>query len=807
MDAWLFGYEGFDSGEEGLREALCTVGNGYFATRGALPEVDADDVHYPGTYGAGLFNRLSSEISGRIVENESMVNLPNWLPLRFRLIEDGQPRPWITPGTTDLTEHRVGLDLRRGVFERRSRFRLDDARTLLVEQQRFVSMDEMHLAALETTLTVEGGDATLEIESALDGSVTNSGVARYRELPSQHLAIESTEGDGDGRLGLVVHTTQSRVRIALAARTELRGGDVADPATTVVEEREGRIAERRIVTIRDGAAVTVEKIVSLFTGRDVAITEPFTDARGQLDEAPEFAALLQVHESAWRHLWNHVDLDIGSDPESDTLRILRLHLFHAFVTVSPHTMLVDAGVPARGLHGEAYRGHIFWDELFVFPLFSMRMPELTRALLLYRFRRLDRARHDASLEGHRGAMYPWQSGSNGREETQTMHLNPKSGRWLPDASHLQRHVGAAIAYNAWHYHQATNDMEFLRSVGAEMIVEIARFWASIASFDEATERWSIRGVMGPDEYHEAYPDRDEPGLDDNAYTNVMAVWCLCRALDVLECLPPVVAAELRERLHVDDDELKRWQTISTGMRICFHEAPDGSGPVISQFDGYDDLEEFDWDGYRQRYGDIARLDRILEAEGDTPNRYKVSKQADVLMLFYLLSAEELGELFERLGYEWDGALIPRTIEYYRVRTSHGSTLSRVVESWLEARSDREHSWELFCQALRSDVDDVQGGTTPEGIHLGAMAGTVDLIQRCYTGIELRADALHLNPAIPAELGQLGLVIRYRGQTVRLGIFDHTIEIAVEPGPGGPVDIAVRGDHHSVDPGSSITVST
>ena len=150
---------------------------------------------------------------------------------------------------------------------------------------------------------------------------------------------------------------------------------------------------------------------------------------------------------------------------------------------------------------------------------------------------------------------------------------------------------------------------------------------------------------------------------------------------------------------------------------------------------YERLEELDWESYRSRYGNIRRLDRILESEGDTPNRYKASKQAAVLMLFYLLSADELGDLFARLGYELDEDTIARTIDYYLDRTSHGSTLSGVVHAWVLARSDRSRSWQFFLEALESDVSDTQGGTTAEGIHLGAMAGTLDLLQRDARGLE------------------------------------------------------------------------
>jgi alpha,alpha-trehalase len=223
--------------------------------------------------------------------------------------------------------------------------------------------------------------------------------------------------------------------------------------------------------------------------------------------------------------------------------------------------------------------------------------------------------------------------------------------------------------------------------------------------------------------------------------------------------------------------------------------------IISQFDGYERLEEFDWEGYRRRYGDISRLDRVLEAEDDTPNRYKVSKQADVLMLFYLLSADELRGLLERLGYELPPEAIPRTVDYYLARTSHGSTLSRVVHSWVVARSDRERSWELFSEALESDVADIQGGTTPEGIHLGAMAGTVDLVQRGYSGLEVREDVLWFNPAIPEEIRALEFEIHYRGHRLQVRITPEVLRLSTIPSAVSPISVGFRDELVELPPGS------
>jgi alpha,alpha-trehalase len=533
-------------------------------------------------------------------------------------------------------------------------------------------------------------------------------------------------------------------------------------------------------------SIRVEKMVCLYTSRDRSISDPLTEASTWIRRVGHFEHVFHDHAMEWEGLWKRFALEVdGYGPTAGLA--LHLHIFHLLQTASRNTIDRDVGVPARGLHGEAYRGHIFWDELFIYPYLNLHLPALVRSLLLYRYRRLPEARWAAHEAGLSGAMYPWQSGSNGREEAQSVHLNPLSGRWTADSSHLQRHIGAAVAFNVWQYYQATEDIDFLITYGAEMIFEIARFWASIATHDPDLDRYEITGVMGPDEYHDGYVGAATPGLKNNSYTNVMAVWVLIRALDLLTILPEPRRSELRERLSIDDDEIGRWNDVSRKMRVVFHE--DG---VISQFEGYEELDELDWDGYRSRYGDIERLDRILESEGKTPNSYKASKQADVLMLFYLLSGNELQAIFERLGYAFDTDRLHRTVDYYLDRTSHGSTLSRVVHSWVLARSDRHKSSEFLQEALRSDLDDIQGGTTGEGVHLGAMAGTVDLLQRCYLGIETRDDAIWLDPQLPEEVRSLALDLRYRGRTIRVMVEDGNLTVEIVDGGDDTVRVGLGG---------------
>jgi trehalose/maltose hydrolase-like predicted phosphorylase/beta-phosphoglucomutase-like phosphatase (HAD superfamily) len=788
---WSLVYDGFAPGRQGLREALCAVGNGYFVTRGALPEATADGVHYPGTYVAGLYNRATTEIAGRTVENEDLVNVPNWLPLAFR-VAGGD---WFDVASTEVLEHRLELDLRQGTLNRRLRFEDPGGRRTEVVQRRLVSMKDEHLAGLETTFVAENWSGAMQVRSGLDGRVVNGGVKRYRDLNGRHLRVlHAGEAEAD-TVELQVETNQSHVRVALAARTRLlRDGQVVQADRRLVEEP-GFVAHELAVDLEQGRPATVEKVAALYTSRDRAVSESLLDAREAAQSAPGFTELLARHAGEWSILWNRFDIELDSANEW-TETVLHLHIFHLLQTVSPHTVHLDVGVPARGWHGEAYRGHIFWDEMFIFPFFNLQRPVLASALLDYRHARLGAARAAARAAGYQGAMFPWQSGSNGREETQQLHLNPKSGRWLPDHSHLQRHVNIAIASNVWQHYLVTGSTGWLRFVGAELLVEIARFWASIASYNDEEGRYEILGVMGPDEYHEAYPDADRPGLNNNTYTNVMVVWVLQRALEALEELPPHYRQELIQELGIRDEELDRWRDITARMKVVFH--ADG---VLTQFEGYEQLEAFDWEGYRERYGNIARLDRLLEAEGDSTNRYQLAKQADVLMLLFLLSRTELLELLAGLGYQVTEEQLARTVDYHLARTSHGSTLSGVVSAWVLARYQPEEAWRFLQHALESDVADVQGGTTAEGIHLGAMAGTVDIVLRSLAGLRPRGKALRFDPALPPQVKRVRFSVHYRGHRVDVELTEDHLLVRSRPGPAQPIRVLVRDQTIELAPGA------
>jgi alpha,alpha-trehalase len=794
-DAWELVYEGYDPKYERLREALCTVGNGYVATRGCAPEAEATEAHYPGTYATGVYNTLTDRIAGRTIENESLVNLPNWLSLTFR-INDGA---WFRVDDAELLFYRQIFDLRHATLTRSLRFRDGSGQITTLMQHRFASMHQPHLLAMLTTVVAENWSGTVEFRSLLDGTVQNTMVERYRSLSSAHLTATTLDEIAPESVLLRTETSQSRIAIAVAARTTVWCDGARAGAEYAAVREGGRGGHDIRVPLSAGQSVTCEKIVSIFTGRDTAISEPASAAQQYLEAAGRYTDLHHQHARAWARLWEQCSVGLA-DNSTGALRVLRLHLVHLLQTLSPHTAELDAGVPARGLHGEAYRGHVFWDALYVSPVLSVRLPNVSRSLLLYRYRRLPEARRAAQRAGYLGAMYPWQSGSDGREVSQEVHLNPESGRWIPDASARAHHVGLAIAFNAWQHYQVTGDRQFLIDYGAEMLVEIARFWVGLANFDETRGRYMIRGIIGPDEFHSGYPGKEYDGIDNNAYTNVMAVWVILRAMDALDRLPLRDRLDLVGKIDLRAEELDRWDHVTRRMFVPFHDE------VISQFEGYEELAELDWEHYRQRYGNIQRLDRILEAENDSVNNYKASKQADALMLFYLLSSEELLSLLGRLGYHFAPEQIPRTIDYYLSRTSEGSTLSSVVHSWVLARANRQHAMRYFVRVLASDVADIQGGTTSEGIHMAAMAGSVDLLQRCFTGLETRDDRLVLGPHWPEALGPIEFPFVYRGHRLHLRIKGRTGDLTSEAGNVGTITVECRGRTQHLRPGRTIEVA-
>ncbi|MGM0673684.1 MAG: HAD family hydrolase [Spirochaetota bacterium] len=799
-DSWKLTYRRFAPEEEMLRESLTTVGNGYIGSRGAFCSAPAyDDIHYPGTYVAGLWNTLATEVHGRTLYNNDFVNIPNWLLIELKIGDAGFCRIF----SCKVDEYEHSLDMRNAVVSRKMRIRDHQGHLTRIETRRFVSMDEPHLAAIEYRLTPLNYSKPVTLRSTLDGTVINYGVPRYRDLSKHHLeAVDSRTADG--RLELHTRTNQSGVDIHMDARHTISSHGIPVAANTDFEHGQLHVSLISRFTAERNRSYSFRKYVSIYTSRDRDTDDPARAARALVDaygrDHVQFDEALARHTQRWHELWQLADIRV--EPDRFAQRVVRLHAYHLLVSASPNSTTQDVGFTARGLHGEAYRGHVFWDELFVAPFYNLRFPHITLGHLMYRYRRLDAARELAREAGFAGAMYPWQSADDGREETQVLHYNPRSGDWDPDLSRNQRHISLAIAYNAWSYYYAAGDSEFMQEYGLEMLLEICRFWVSKATFDETDGRYHIDGVMGPDEFHEKYPHAEEGGFRDNAYTNILTAWILHKTIETWEHQPRNVQTSLADRIDFDEQrELETWRKVISRLAVGIDE--DG---VISQFEGYRDLEELDWDAYRRRYENIRRMDRILKAEGDSPDRYQVSKQADALMIFYLLSPGQVAHILQLMGYDIDdaGKLATRNYEYYLARTSHGSTLSYIVHSAISryVEGHRNDTWRWFLEALNSDIFDTQGGTTREAIHCGVMAGSIDIIIKNFAGINVFRDHIVVDPDLPRRWNRLSFELVHRSNHFHFEITPHSVRARkVAVGPGAESDISIHVDENTYHVGS------
>ncbi len=784
---WKLNYSRFSPTQEPLREALCALGNGYFATRAAFVEATECSVHYPGTYIAGVYNKLPTHIAGRTIYNDDFVNCPNWLPIKFSI--DGED--WLTPDKNNIIEFSQTLNIKEGILNRIYSVKDRSGKVTLIQENRIVSIFNPHLACISYKITPRNYSGCIKIISSIDGSVENKNVARYNQLNSKHL--EFVKSTAEGNLStLLVKTNQSKIKIATSVRLDVFINDKRIYPDLAIVKKDEVVSQEFVVNLNKRSSCRIEKNVSIYTSNDFGIKNVFICSKETVKNSDSFKTLQRKQRSAWFKLWQEYDIRLEGD--DFVQKVIRLHMFHLLQSASSNNILIDAGLPARGLHGEAYRGHIFWDELFAMPFFNLHQPQISKSFLLYRYRRLKQARMYASGSGYKGAMFPWQSSSSGNEQTQIVHLNPVSGKWGADNSRIQRHVSFAIAYNIYKYVDYSYDHEFLFNYGAEMFLEIAKFASSLLKYEKHDSKYHTYGLMGPDEFHEKLPSKRYAGFKDNAYTNILISWVLSSAKEVAGMLPLGVRKKLFKKIKISEKTISFWQNQSQNIDILFNKQG-----IISQFDGYFKLKELDWQYYRRKYKDIHRLDRILKSEGKSCDEYKVAKQADTLMMFYLFSWQEIKRIFDNLSFKIDEEIIRKNYIYYVKRTSHGSTLSKVVHCYIAHQLDKKkESSRLFKQVLESDILDTQGGTTSEGIHVGVMGGSIDILIRGFAGIDFENDKIIIKPKLINNIKSLEFKLRYRKTKVHFLIDKKQITVKLLTINPGKLKVEFAGKIYSMN---------
>jgi kojibiose phosphorylase len=709
---WVVTEDDFDPSNLHHMETVFTTGNGYFSSRGTFEEGYPDE--HALTLAHGVFNDVAIFFT-------ELVNLPNWLDLRVEV--DGEP---FQLNSGRVHYFRRQLDLRRGVLLRHVRWEAPGGSVVDLTFERFISYSNLHLGAMRFLLTAVSDDCQVDVDAGIAGHVAND-----RFLHWQHL----DQGYDGNHVWLHSRTSETGFELGTAASVFVPGEAVV---TGQVCPAYPSLHLSRQLTA--GQTLQVDKLVAYTTSRDqVQGAEDVVGRARQQLEAHDYDSLKQAHVASWQRLWDDVDVLIEGDDEAQLA--LRFNLFQLQVAAPRDDDRVSIG--AKTLSGLGYRGHVFWDtEIFILPFFTFTQPDVARNLLLYRYNTLPGARRKARNNGFRGAQYAWESALTGDEVTPAWVPDPSGQKlvriWTGD---IEIHISADVAYAIMQYWQATCDDQFMRDFGAEIILDTARFWADRAEPEEVEgeRQYSFRDVIGPDEYHEH--------VDNNVYTNRMAQWHLQTAFEVLDWLReqhPDKARELEAALKLDEDELARWRDVAENVVLL----QDEETGLMTQFEGFFDLEELDWSQYEDR---THSMQYLLGIEG--ANRSQVIKQADVLMLLTLLRDKYSEQEWQ---VNWD-TYMPLTDHQY------GSSLSPSFHAWAACEMGRpDEAYDYFMLAANADLLDVRGNAG-DGIHAASAGGVWQAIAFGFAGLQLQDDAYTVTPRLPAHWKRVRFKFYHCGQ--------------------------------------------
>jgi trehalose/maltose hydrolase-like predicted phosphorylase len=727
--AWILDQQGFDPLRDSSRESRFAISNGFLGIRGGRT-IDRllGAAIAPRTYVAGLFDSLHVD-----QPISALVPAPDWLRIDISLCQHG----CVLLGDDVSFRHRT-LDFKRGALITESRVDNLPGKAIRLRVLRLVSMHSRALGLQLVQLDADAGAVEATLEASCEG--LDSGLVTERL--EQALGVWRT------------NATDKRLAMAVAVSLLVDGHVVAPKPL-------GPFKWSWTWTTRPGQVVCFERMVAVARADDLT-EDPAEQALGQLATAEKlgWAGVLDKHEASWAHRWQESDFVIDGDPASQ--HALRFAIYHLNGAANPQDESVS--IAARALTGADYHGHVFWDtEIFLLPFYTLTWPEAARALLIYRFRTLDGARAKAERLGFRGAMYAWESADTGAEMTPEHAIGPD--RHVVDilCGTQELHISADVAYAVWHYWEATGDDAFLQEAGAEILLETARFWASRAQ-GEADGRHHIRGVIGPDEYHET--------IDDNAFTNVMARWNIRRGLATAALLRqrwPVLWETLSSALALYDAELQQWagvaDTMATGL--------DPQTGLFEQFAGFFKLETIDLASYAGR---SVPMDVVLGRK--RTQAAQVIKQADVVALLVLLP-EEFADGTEATNFS-----------YYEPRCSHGSSLSAALHGVAAARlSKSEMAMRFFRQASATDLADTHAAIDG-GVHIAALGGMWMMAVLGFAGLTMNESGLGLNPQLPDGWQSLAFSVQWRGRRVSLSIDGSRKAIQATLASGEPMIIAV-----------------
>ncbi len=740
-------------------ESLFALGNGYLGVRGNFEEGYSDGMaSIRGTYQNAFHDIIDipygEKLYGFPDTQQKMLNIIDAQTIELYFGESGEEERFsLFDG--EIRSYERSLHLDRGFAERAVHWKSPGGKELNIRFRRLVSFDVRELFAIEITVEPVNFHGQMKVVSTVDGDVTNYTDDSDPRVGSGHgKRLHPVESGRDGEYTYVVSQAEvSRLKTACVSRLEAdRGHDVT------VKKSAAAVETVLTMTLTEPVTVTKYNIYTDTLRHENSLAQKGIDIHHSISSL-SFSDLLNRQRNTLEAFWQYADITIDGDGKLQ--EGIRFNLYQLLQSAGRDKF---SNIAAKGLSGEGYEGHYFWDtEIYMFPVFLMTRPDIARQLLVYRYSILGHARDHAREMGHKqGALFPWRTISG-----------TECSSYFPSGS-AQYHISGDIAYSYIQYYLATGDDEFLKEYGAEVLFETARLWMDTGHYHNGTFR--IDDVTGPDEYTCI--------VNNNYYTNVMAKHNLkwaAKAYRLLAEMDNSAHENLSSRLGITGEEAEEWKAAAEAMYLPFDE----ERGINAQDDTF--LQKAVWD-FENTPPDHRPL--LLHYHPLTLYRYQVCKQADTVLAHFLLEDEESFET------------IKRSYDYYEKITTHDSSLSSCIFSIMASKVGyRQKAFDYFIETARLDLDNTHGNTK-DGLHMANMGGTWMSIVYGFAGLRLKESGLSLAPALPEEWQHYRFRLQYRSRTVEVDVNSERVALALVDGE--PLDVLINGEKVHLKPDAAVT---
>lgn len=707
-------------------ESIFSQGNGYMGLRGTLPEDRENKSYERCAFIAGVFDYIKAGIT-------DMVNTPDYMIAEISL--EGEA---FNP--LEAAEFSQELFMEDGTLIREAVWQTKGGRKLKVKSTRFLSLADVHTAAIRYELTPLNFDGSITVTTGIDTDISNQPIADDQMKQNDEVIrmISATGYESEEGLTCVSVKTNSSADIRIAYAFSLNPELPAEDINTG-----GYFAKKLNIPVKEGKTHRIDKLVSVYTSRECEkgkLTETVKQHAGK-NRKLGFEELLVRNRDEWKQRWETADIEITGDDRVQSA--LRFNLFQLIQTNSSKDCTVNIG--ARGIMHGRYKGCYFWDtDIFMLPFYIGTNPEAAKNLVKYRYLMLEDARRNAKAMNLAGARYPWMCSIDGREQCES---------W--DIGSSEVHVTADVAYAVDQYIRETKDLDFLTNYAVELYIETARYWVSRLTYDESGLVYNLLFVKGPDEYC---------GItSNNTYTNWLIRYNMKLALDGIDYLTehaPDKLDYLISKLRLTKEEQKQWKEVIDRIKIVYRE----DQKLYMQDETFHLLEPLDITSHKT--DEIPLYRKICF---DRLQRYRVLKQADLLLLMIMLPEDFTKEQKQAA---WD---------YYEPLTLHDSSLSYGVHSVLASSlGDLEHAEEYFKKSLFLDIENVMDNTGKEGLHFAAFGITWQAVIRGFAGLTTGNGQIEVHPALPGHWKRLRFHYRYQGVNYRIEIQDNQPQITAQP---------------------------